>query len=1042
VSGFVYNNKYWPADGASLGYYGAGVAVSGDGRVIAVGSRRHPTVGNAGSVYVYDRDEAGVITQRGSRFYAASPVTNYEFGNACALNSDGTVLAVGEWRARRFDNLAESGCVYVYDWNGSAWVLRAGHPINPSPVFFGRFGGAVALSPDGSTLVVGAPDYSSSNGAVHVFDWSGSAWVLRGSPLAGGAASTTWFGESVALSSDGNLLAVGEPGWDMPSPVVVDLGRVRIFERNGSGWTETGLASHPSPDTGWVSTDDEFGRGVAFAGNGAVLVVGAWQRRDGGSAAPQQGRVIVFDRDGVNWNARDPMIDPGGSANDQFGADVAITENAQFLAIGAMRHIPDGTQTGALFTYDGPPLPGEPILGPITVTRLSNEYGDGPIFVRRLNAPVAGGAIKVSRNAPLLNGAWMRIARTVQAAATGAITVTRERHTAYASIRAARSAAAAGGGAIAVQRLDQTALMSQFLTWRPIVTIDGVDYTARTTGPIDIEREVNSAALAEFTLLPDPGAVNATHYLRKTVRISWVPSLNGSELYGANGVLLYTGHVERAIWDAPNRVIRVTASSQMQRQADAMTNEEIAAFAGGSWSSVVFEPSTGFQYLNERMSTQRADVYHDAMGLLRKAAWGAAATAHWPLAASDIIDGSAEYPHADVSRIINRVRMTIGYRFPRLRHREVRMRFEWPYDWCTFLQAPFQLPTKGMVESAARGTSPWVLQGSVGFYEVPPAQVFQCFFDPYVWGGGTLPGGLSYLSTGLKELCRGAFWKVARRWAQTVTEHHVLDLQATDSITAHGEYGWQEQFALESTVDGGAWASSLGYSEPPTGAKVLDGSGDRYVDGTDGQDGDAATRADLDAAQVCAQGVGDRIIAGSHRGAEVRFATPLHPSMELGDTAHITTDALEAKGQITSIRHRLSTDAEAPDCRTDVTLALSRTDAGNTATPDPLDPLPEITPPAEPPFDATIYLPWRIGGTVTAAPYSEEWTGFTTNYGYDPDNQHPFSTDPNAPQTQMYPVQLVAQAPDIAPEYTDPADEYQTATRVVAIPDDLLEITA
>jgi len=96
------------------------------------------------------------------------------------------------------------------------------------------FGSSCALSSDGTVLAVGSRDWSGpaggSQGAVYVFDWSGSAWVERTTALTpSDAGADDWFGSSCALSSDGTVLAVGSIFWD--GPAGSNQGAVYVFEQ-------------------------------------------------------------------------------------------------------------------------------------------------------------------------------------------------------------------------------------------------------------------------------------------------------------------------------------------------------------------------------------------------------------------------------------------------------------------------------------------------------------------------------------------------------------------------------------------------------------------------------------------------------------------------------------------------------------------------------------------------------------------------------------------------------------------------------------------
>jgi hypothetical protein len=152
-----------------------------------------------------------------------------------------------------------AGAAYVYTRTGTAWSQQAYVKASNTDAN-DWFGGSVALSSDGSTLVVGAYMESSlatgvngdqtnnghwGTGAVYKFKRAGGAWsqeaYLKSSNTdvahnwAGYGAS---FGRSVALSSDGSTLAVGAPndisgatgiGGDENDHSAGDAGAVHVF---------------------------------------------------------------------------------------------------------------------------------------------------------------------------------------------------------------------------------------------------------------------------------------------------------------------------------------------------------------------------------------------------------------------------------------------------------------------------------------------------------------------------------------------------------------------------------------------------------------------------------------------------------------------------------------------------------------------------------------------------------------------------------------------------------------------------------------------
>ena len=107
-------------------------------------------------------------------------------------------------------------------------MLVAGDAAN-----YDLFGSSVALSSAGAILAVGAYQWegtATNQGGVYVYDWDEveEEWVQRGDVLvAGDAAEADRFGESVAMSQYGTVIAVGAPRWETTA---VDDGVVYVFD--------------------------------------------------------------------------------------------------------------------------------------------------------------------------------------------------------------------------------------------------------------------------------------------------------------------------------------------------------------------------------------------------------------------------------------------------------------------------------------------------------------------------------------------------------------------------------------------------------------------------------------------------------------------------------------------------------------------------------------------------------------------------------------------------------------------------------------------
>ena len=268
------------------GRFGHGVALSSDGATVLVGAPDDD--GELGAAWVFTRSGSGAETTwapQGAKLTAGAEESGEgHFGGSVALSADGDTALVGAPR----DNNG-LGAVWVFTRSGSAWApqakLTGGAQESASG---GWFGDSVALSADGNTALVSAPVDHGDTGAVWVFTRSGSAWT-RQAKLTGGAEEheSGWFGGSVALSADGNTALIGDPA------DAGKVGAVWVFTRSGSG-SEATWAQQGAKLTGGdeESGEGRFGGSVALSGDGDTALVGG--RSDGSGA----GAVWVFTRSG------------------------------------------------------------------------------------------------------------------------------------------------------------------------------------------------------------------------------------------------------------------------------------------------------------------------------------------------------------------------------------------------------------------------------------------------------------------------------------------------------------------------------------------------------------------------------------------------------------------------------------------------------------------------------------------------------------------------------------------------------------------------
>ena len=297
--------------------FGFSIALNADGNVLAVGAltedggvagingnQADNSAQSAGAVYMFTRT-AGRWAQ--DAYIKPSPIEAGDlFGITVALDAAGTTLAVGSFdedgSSRSIngpvDNRAfGAGAAYVFTRAGGTWSQQA--YIKPSNgESQDSFGVHLALSDNGDTLVVGSLDEDCpatgvnapgcdgdwrddlSMGAAYVFVRKGTAWSQQAFLKASNTGFNDWFGARVAVSGDGNLVAIGAPFEDAAGAGLTarqadnsatEAGAVYLFRRSSDMWRQEAYLKGSN-----TQAFDEFGSSVALDRAGRTLVSTAW----------------------------------------------------------------------------------------------------------------------------------------------------------------------------------------------------------------------------------------------------------------------------------------------------------------------------------------------------------------------------------------------------------------------------------------------------------------------------------------------------------------------------------------------------------------------------------------------------------------------------------------------------------------------------------------------------------------------------------------------------------------------------------------------
>lgn len=368
---FVRNGMSWTqqaflkASNATLGEndgFGTSIALSDDGNTLAVGApsesssatgingdQSNNSTSSSGAVYVFTR--AATTWSQQAYVKASNTDAIDHFGDAVALSADGNTLAVGAYveasnatgiNGDQADNsLSAAGAVYLFTRTVTTWAQQAYVKASNTKAY-GLFGSKVALSSDGNTLAVSgdqAGDGIHGSGAVYVFVRAGTVWSQQA--YINVVTDNFWdvLGSSLDLSSDGNTLAAGSK----------NSSKAYVFVRSGGIWSQQSLliSSNAWRDT---TGGDEFGSDISISADGNILAISAPYERSNATGingdqtnknTREAGAVFVFTRMDVSWSQKTYVKASNTQSSnsnlyggDAFGIRLDLSGDGETLAVG------------------------------------------------------------------------------------------------------------------------------------------------------------------------------------------------------------------------------------------------------------------------------------------------------------------------------------------------------------------------------------------------------------------------------------------------------------------------------------------------------------------------------------------------------------------------------------------------------------------------------------------------------------------------------------------------------------------------------------
>jgi len=253
------------------------INLSSDASTLAIGAPNHDDATGMVKVYFWSKlqNDWSLTDSSSSSTSLVGRRVGDLFGHSVSLTDDGQYIAigapgggndgVGRVEVHRLETINDNG----------RWIQHGPdiEGINKG----GGMGYAVQIAKEGKTLAASSGG-TNTVGQVRVYSWAGFFWFPLGEEGITNenedADGQDMFGASISLSSDGETIAIGSPGYDNNDNAVKtnnnsNVGRTVIYRWNGQQWVLP-------PKEGIITGKDGnelFGLRVNLSGDGSQIAV-------------------------------------------------------------------------------------------------------------------------------------------------------------------------------------------------------------------------------------------------------------------------------------------------------------------------------------------------------------------------------------------------------------------------------------------------------------------------------------------------------------------------------------------------------------------------------------------------------------------------------------------------------------------------------------------------------------------------------------------------------------------------------------------------
>ena len=458
-----------------------------------------------------------------------------------------------------------------------------------------------------------------------------------------------------------------------------------------------------------------------------------------------------------------------------------------------------------------------------------------------------------------------------------------------------------------------------------ILVIDGYQIPKEQIhGMVNVSREESAASLLNLTLMTPAGVQDVESYHGKTITLDATTD--------AGTFRIYTGIIDIPSIDLIEEKITLHCTDRRTEQLNNQLPGVVETI--GVYSDRIFtEPEDTAQEVEQRLSTTPHAVDFDAYGNYTITSWFPKTVQDFTLLDADVYRNKPTVDLASRGRIINKVDISLNYRYERFYH--ITRNFSWvspiATDICKMLSEGYTIGNRAAILQATNSAG-WPVKGEIRYTDIWPSGWYSCGTNTIGWftkqtQGSMVPKldaqgnevkdseGNVVLEVGWppasetdysKIYCNGASWKATTQWAQTITEEHTLSVAASQSVAQFGEIAQDLSYAIDTEANDRAWEDYESYSSSLS-------SENYYID----QD---TTRSEFNNAADVALRIAKNTILGSHRDTRVTINKFLWPQIDLKHTVYVNTDEIKAKGKVTKIDHKINISTGEAVTTTEISL--------------------------------------------------------------------------------------------------------------------------